>query len=59
MSRGRCDPKTQIPGDLMVTYYTQRSDNGFILTESTPISLQGNGFPDNGALYNDEQSAGW
>lgn len=59
MSRGRCDPVTQIPGDLMVTYYTQRAGNGLILTESTPISLQGNGYPANGALYNDEQAAGW
>jgi len=43
----------------MVTYYVQRSDNGLILTESTPVSVQGNGYPNNGALYNDEQVAGW
>jgi N-ethylmaleimide reductase len=43
----------------MVNYYLQRASNGFMLTESIPISHQGNAYPRNGGLFNDEQIAGW
>jgi len=43
LTRMRSDPG-DIPSDLMVKYYTQRtSDGGLIVSEATPVSIRGNG----------------
>ena len=48
-----------IPGDLAVTYYTQRATAGLLITEATAISHQGQGYADVPGLYAPEQVAGW
>ena len=48
-----------VPGDLSVTYYTQRATAGLIVTEATAISHQGQGYADVPGLYAPEQLAGW
>jgi N-ethylmaleimide reductase len=48
-----------IPGDLTVTYYTQRASAGLLITEATAISHQGQGYADVPGLYAPEQLAGW
>ena len=48
-----------IPTDLMVTYYAQRASAGLIITEATPISPQGVGYPATPGIYNELQMAGW
>jgi len=59
MTRTRCDPKTGVPNDLLVEYYSARASAGLILTECAAICPEANAFPGSGCLYNDEQAAGW
>ena len=59
LTRARCDPKTGIPNDLNLKYYSQRAAAGFILTECTSISNQGNAFPGATGIWNREQVEGW
>lgn len=48
-----------VPHDLNVTYYAQRATAGLIVTEATPISAMGHGYPALPGIYTDEQVAGW
>ncbi|MES2546593.1 MAG: alkene reductase [Pseudomonadota bacterium] len=48
-----------VPHDLNVTYYAQRATAGLIVTEATPISAMGHGYPALPGIYTDEQIAGW
>ena len=48
-----------VPGDLAVTYYTQRATAGLIISEATQISPQGKGYPKTPGIYSDAQIAGW
>ena len=48
-----------VPQDLNVTYYEQRASAGLIITEATPISAMGHGYPALPGIYTDEQVAGW
>lgn len=48
-----------IPTDMMVTYYEQRASAGLIISEASPISPQGVGYPATPCIYNDEQVTGW
>ena len=59
MTRCRCDPKDGIPTDLVAKYYAQRATGGFILTECSGISNQGNSFPGSTGIWNREQVDGW
>jgi N-ethylmaleimide reductase len=59
MTRMRTDPKTGIPNDLMVDYYSQRAGAGLILTECAAVSQRGEGFPGAGNFYNKQQADGW
>ncbi len=59
LTRIRCDPKTGIPNDLLVDYYSQRASAGLILTECSAVSNAGNNFIGCGAIYNREQMEGW
>lgn len=54
MTRCRTDPKTGIPNNDMVEYYSSRASAGFILTECAAVSAESNAFPGAGCLYNDE-----
>jgi N-ethylmaleimide reductase len=60
LTRSRSEQPGDIPGDLMVKYYTQRaSDGGLIISEATTISIAGRGWYGAPGLYTDEQVAGW
>ncbi len=48
-----------IPTELMVAYYRQRASAGLIISEATPISPQGIGYPAIPCIYTDQQIAGW
>jgi N-ethylmaleimide reductase len=59
MTRGRCDPGTDIPNDVMVEYYTQRASAGLLITEGTQISEEGTGWANAPSIYTAEHVAGW
>lgn len=44
---------------LMATYYTQRASAGLIISEASPISPQGIGYPAIPCIYNAAQVEGW
>lgn len=48
-----------VPQDINVSYYEQRASAGLIVTEATPISLMGHGYPLLPGIYTDAQVAGW
>jgi N-ethylmaleimide reductase len=59
LTRMRSDPG-DIPSDLMIEYYTQRtSRGGLIISEATPVSTRGNGYAGAPGIYSDTQIAGW
>ncbi len=59
LTRIRCDPKTGVPNDLLVEYYTQRASAGLIITECAPVSQAGNSFLGCAGIYTQEQVEGW
>ncbi|WP_028485350.1 alkene reductase [Hydrogenovibrio halophilus] len=59
LTRSRAQPQGNVPGDLNVTYYTQRASAGLIVTEATPVSQQGQGYAYTPGMYTDAQEAGW
>jgi N-ethylmaleimide reductase len=48
-----------VPQDINVTYYEQRATAGLIITEATPISAMGHGYPLLPGIYTDAQVDGW
>lgn len=48
-----------LPNELMVTYYAQRSDAGLIVTEGTSPSPEGLGYPRIPGIYSDAQVTEW
>ena len=48
-----------VPQEMNVTYYEQRATAGLIITEATPISPMGHGYPLLPGIYTDAQVAGW
>lgn len=48
-----------VANELMATYYTQRASAGLIISEATPISPQGIGYPAIPCIYNAAQVEGW
>jgi N-ethylmaleimide reductase len=60
LTRSRSVQPGNIPGDLMLEYYSQRaSDGGLIVSEATSISVAGGGWFAAPGMYSDEQVAGW
>jgi len=60
LTRSRSEQPGDIPGDLMLEYYTQRaSEGGLIISEGTSISIAGRGWFGAPGMYSDEQVAGW
>jgi N-ethylmaleimide reductase len=60
LTRSRSIQPGDVPGPLMLEYYTQRaSDGGFIISEATTISITGRGWFGAPGMYSDEQVAGW
>ena len=50
---------SNVPNDLMATYYKQRSGAGLIITEGTSPSPEGLGYPRIPGVFNDAQIEGW
>lgn len=48
-----------VPTDLNVAYYVQRSTAGLIVTEATQVSPKGVGYPNTPGIHSKEQLAGW
>jgi N-ethylmaleimide reductase len=60
LTRSRSKKPGDIPGDLMLEYYTQRaSSGGLIISEGTPISITSRGWRGAPGLYSDQQVEGW
>ena len=57
MTRSRC--VGTIPGDSTALYYQQRASAGLIITEGSPVSLQGVGYLFTPGMHSAEQVAGW
>ena len=57
MTRSRST--NNIPGDIVATYYGQRSEAGLIITEGTSPSPNGLGYPRIPGLFSAEQVEGW
>lgn len=51
--------ETGVPQAMNVTYYEQRATAGLIITEATPISAMGHGYPALPGIYTDAQVTGW
>jgi N-ethylmaleimide reductase len=48
-----------VPQPMHVTYYRQRATAGLIISEASPISPQGVGYPGTPGIYSEAQVAGW
>ena len=48
-----------VPTSHVATYYAQRASAGLIITEATPISPTGVGYPNVPGIYTDAQIDGW
>src|SRR5277367_3356037 len=60
LTRSRSEQPGDIPGNLMLEYYTQRaSKGGLLISEATTISIAGRGWFGAPGMYADEQVAGW
>jgi N-ethylmaleimide reductase len=60
LTRSRSQQPGDVPGDLMLKYYSQRaSDGGLIISEATNISMAGRGWLGAPGLYSDQQVEGW
>jgi N-ethylmaleimide reductase len=60
LTRSRSEQPGDIPGKLMLEYYTQRSsEGGLIISEATSISITGRGWFGAPGMYSDKQVAGW
>ncbi|MFP3558983.1 alkene reductase [Paraburkholderia sp. SIMBA_049] len=59
LTRMRTEPGN-VPGDLMVEYYSQRAtDGGLLITDCTAVSQLGIAYVDAPAIYTAEHVAGW
>jgi N-ethylmaleimide reductase len=60
LTRARSIQPDDIPGDLMLEYYTQRaSDGGLIISEAAQLSLATRGWHGAPGMYSDAQVDGW
>lgn len=48
-----------VPGPLAPQYYGQRASAGLIVSEGTPVSVEGHGYQDTPGIYTDAQVEGW
>ncbi|MFA5983696.1 MAG: alkene reductase [Methylococcaceae bacterium] len=48
-----------IPTEMMAIYYGQRASAGLIISEATPISPQGVGYPSTPGIWNEAQIQAW
>lgn len=48
-----------VPTEIMATYYSQRASAGLIISEATPTSPQGVGYPSTPGIWSQEQIDAW
>lgn len=58
LTRNRAAPGN-VPHELNAEYYAQRASAGLIITEATPVSEMGHGYPATPGIHNKEQVEGW
>lgn len=58
MTRNRAD-ENGVVTSMMVAYYQQRASASLVVTESTPVSPEGVGYPLTPGIYTDAQAASW
>ncbi|WP_316149995.1 alkene reductase [Cupriavidus sp. BIC8F] len=58
MTRSRADAEG-VPGDMTVTYYTQRASAGLIITEGVFPSAMGKGYVNTPGMETEAQVTGW
>ena len=58
LTRNRAGPGN-VPQAVNATYYVQRASAGLIISEATPISPQGVGYPNTPGIYTPAQIDGW
>ncbi len=51
--------KGNVPTDLNALYYAQRATAGLLITEATPVSEMGHGYPATPGIHNPDQVEGW
>lgn len=56
MTRSRSAQPGDVPTDLMAAYYAQRASAGFMVTEATQISTQGEGYSFKPGIYTTERN---
>ncbi|WP_227005058.1 alkene reductase, partial [Acetobacter senegalensis] len=59
LTRCRSTQPGDIANALMATYYAQRTQAGFLITEGTQIEPRGQGYAWTPGIYSPEQVAGW
>lgn len=59
LTRGRADPETNVPTDVMADYYAQRASGGLLIAEATGISPQGLGWYAAPGIWSEAQVEGW
>ncbi len=60
LTRMRSEQPGDLPGDLMLEYYSQRaSTGGLIITEATTVAITGRGYLGAPGIYSEAQSRGW
>lgn len=58
LTRNRATPEL-VPQAMNIEYYTQRASAGLIITEASPISPQGIGYPLTPGIFTQAQVEGW
>lgn len=58
MTRNRAG-QGNVPSDLALEYYRQRSSAGLIITEATQVTQEGQGYPFTPGIHSAEQVVGW
>ncbi len=48
-----------VPSPLAAEYYAQRASAGLIISEGTPVCVEGHGYQDTPGLYTEAQVEGW
>lgn len=59
LTRNRATVPGNVPQEMNATYYAQRASAGLIITEATPISEMGHGYPATPGIHSDAQVQGW
>ncbi|MCW8909404.1 MAG: alkene reductase [Gammaproteobacteria bacterium] len=58
MTRNRANANNA-PHSLNTEYYRQRATAGLIITEASPVSAEGVGYPATPGIYSEDQVSGW